>query len=247
MRIFGLIGYPLKHSFSEKYFSEKFKCEKINDAKYFLFPLNDIGDFHSLIQRFEFAGMNVTIPFKQSIIEHLDEIDGEAGIVGAVNTIKFIKKDNKLTTKGYNSDVFGFEMLLDNFSLPGNIRALILGTGGSSKAVAYVLAKKKIPFSFVSRNPVNADIISYRSLSGQMLAEHKLIINATPLGMFPEIEKFPDIPYDSVSGDHICIDLIYNPAKTTFMMKCEQRQAAVLNGMDMLVAQAEQAWDIWKK
>jgi shikimate dehydrogenase len=245
MRLFGLIGYPLSHSFSEKYFTEKFKREKITDSRYMLFPLKEINDFHSLIKRYVFSGMNVTVPFKMDVMKYLDEIDEEAAAAGAVNTIRFYKKNDQLITKGYNTDIFGFETLLDRFTLPSNTKALILGTGGGSKAVAYVLKKRDIPFSYVSRNLVDAGIFSYQSLTEDIISVHQLIINTTPVGMFPEIDKFPDIPYSFISAGHVCIDLIYNPGMTTFLLKCGQRKAAVLNGMEMLSAQAEQSWKIW--
>jgi len=244
MRLFGLIGYPLSHSFSEKYFTEKFKRKKITDARYMLFPMKEIHDFSSLIQRYNFSGMNVTIPFKTSIMGLLDEIDEEAAAVGAVNTISFIKRDDKLISKGYNTDIFGFEKLLDKFLLQPNTKALILGTGGGSKAVAYVLMKRNIPYRSVSRNPVGTDY-SYQSLTEEIISGHQLIINTTPLGMFPDVETFPDIPYSFISPGHTCIDLIYNPEVTTFLMKCGHRKAAVLNGMEMLTAQAERSWEIW--
>jgi len=247
MRIFGLIGYPLLHSFSEKYFSEKFRKEKINDAKYFLFPLKDISDYNSLIQRYMFSGLNVTIPFKQSIMQYLDEIDGDAGLAGAVNTIVFKKNNGKILAKGYNTDVYGFEHLLNLCDFQKAVKALILGTGGAAKAVGCVLNKRKIPFSYVSRNPLIENALSYQELNNAVISEHKLIINATPLGMFPETEKFPEIPYECIEKDHICIDLIYNPEKTEFLARCEQHNALVINGMEMFIAQAEQAWKIWNK
>ncbi|HNW69375.1 MAG TPA: shikimate dehydrogenase [Bacteroidales bacterium] len=246
MRLFGLIGYPLTHSFSEKYFTEKFKREKISDARYMLFPMKEISDFASLIKRYNFSGMNVTIPFKTSVMGLLDEIDEEAAAVGAVNTIKFIKSSDKLISKGYNTDIFGFEKLADKFVLPPNTRALILGTGGGSKAVAYVLKKRNIPYSLVSRNPVDP-AYSYQSLTKEIISGHQLIINTTPLGMFPEVDTFPDIPYSCISPGHVCIDLVYNPEMTAFLMKCGHRKAAVVNGMEMLYAQAERSWEIWNK
>lgn len=244
MRLFGLIGYPLSHSLSEKYFTEKFKREKISDAKYMLFPMKEIHDFSSLSKRYNFSGMNVTIPFKTNIMGLLDEIDEEAAAVGAVNTIRFMKNDDKLISKGYNTDIFGFEKVLDTCTLPLSSRALILGTGGASKAVAYVLKKRNIPYSFVSRHP-DDDAYSYQSLTEEIIGGHQLIINTTPLGMFPGIEAFPDIPYSYISPGHVCIDLIYNPEMTTFLMKCRHRKAAVRNGKEMLTKQAERSWQIW--
>lgn len=245
MMTYGLIGFPLEHSFSEKYFSEKFLRENIQDAQYKLFPLNDIRDFVTLIKSNETSGLNVTIPYKQSIINFIDEVDGEAIKVGAVNTIKFIKKNDKIITKGYNTDIFGFERLLFKNHLPENIKALILGTGGSSKAVAYVLKKKNILFSMVSRKPSDCNMISYKNLTSKNIEEHKLIINTTPLGMYPDIVSMPDIPYESISSGHICIDLVYNPEKSSFLKCCEQHQSLIVNGMEMLISQAEKSWEIW--
>mgnify|MGYP001325927294 CR=1 FL=1 len=247
MRTYGLIGNPVVHSFSEKYFSDKFKREDIRNAQYSLFLLNEIEELQSLIQQVEFSGLNVTIPYKQSVIRYLDEIDEEALAVGAVNTVKFFKKNNKTITKGFNTDVFGFEKLLEKHNLPDDTQALILGTGGSSRAVAYILKKNKIPFSFVSRNPSNSISFSYKILSGNMISEHKLIINTTPLGMSPDVLSFPDIPYNFITNEHYCIDLIYNPEKTIFLQKCEHREANIINGMEMLISQAERSWEIWNQ
>ncbi|HOV10638.1 MAG TPA: shikimate dehydrogenase [Bacteroidales bacterium] len=247
MRIFGLIGNSLKHSYSEKFFTEKFRQEKINDARYFLFPMSNIDEYRTLVQRYQFSGLQVTNPFKQSIMGYLEALDEEASMVGAVNTIKFIKDGTKIITKGYNTDIAGFDALLGNFSLPAGNSALILGTGGASKAVAYILKKKEIPFHFVSRSPVDAEIFSYDSLTAKVVSENRLIINATPAGLYPDIESFPGIPYEAVSKNHICIDLIYNPDKTVFMQKCEQMEAQVVNGLEMLWVQAEKSWEIWNQ
>lgn len=247
MRLYGLIGESLKHSYSEKFFTEKFKQEKIADARYFLFPMKNIADFQSLVQRYQFSGLNVTVPFKKSIMSYLDALDEDAVRVGAVNTIKFINEGETTITKGFNTDIVGFEALLSNFSLPAGISALILGTGGASQAVAFVLKKRNIPFHFVSRHPAHTEIFSYQSLTAGIVSEHQLIINATPAGMFPDIERFPAIPYEAVSKNHICIDLIYNPDITVFMQKCLQCQARVLNGLEMLRVQAEKSWEIWNQ
>lgn len=247
MRTFGLIGFPLEHSFSRQYFSEKFLREDIKDVQYKLFPLHLVDEFPAFVQKNEISGLNVTIPYKQSIINILDEVDDEAIIIGAVNTIKFIKKNNEIITKGYNTDIYGFERLLIRNLLHENFKALILGTGGSSKAVAYVLNKKNIPFMLVSRNPSDHSIFSYQDLTEKIIGEYKLIINTTPLGMYPDTDCMPDIPYESISSKHICIDLIYNPEKTLFLKFCEQNQARTINGMEMLIAQAEKSWEIWNK
>ncbi len=247
MRTFGLIGNPVAHSFSEKYFTNKFKREDIRDAQYKLYWIKEIEKFQSLIQQFEFSGLNVTIPYKQSIIRYMDEMDEEALAVGAINTIKFYKKNHIIITKGFNTDVFAFEKLIEKQNLPNDAKALILGTGGSSKAVAHALKKKQIPYNFVSRNPADFYTYSYDRLSEEIISEHKLIINATPLGMFPDVLAFPNIPYNFISGRHYCIDLIYNPEKTIFLQKCEQKNAKIANGMEMLISQAERSWGIWNQ
>jgi len=247
MRLFGLIGYPLGHSWSEKYFTDKFSAGGMIDAEYKLYPIKDIDEFGTLLQRYKFSGLNVTVPYKQSVIPFLDEIDDVAKAVGAVNTIKFYAVNNKIITKGYNTDIYGFECLLNKFVLLPGIKALILGTGGSSKAVAYVLNRKNIRFHFVSRSPSGKNIFSYGDLDEKVIAGHKIIINTTPCGMYPDAGKSPGIPYEFISGGHICIDLIYNPEKTLFLQRCEEHNASVINGLEMLNMQAEQSWKIWNE
>ena len=241
MRQFGLIGYPLSHSFSKGYFAEKFQKEGIADCQYDVFPVADIEDFVELCEQHKnLAGLNVTIPYKEKIIPFLDELNEEAAAIGAVNTIKFIN-GKKI---GYNSDCYGFEMSLKPLLKPYHTNALILGTGGASKAVEYVLKKLGISFQYVSRNK-SANTINYDELDEHIIHHSKLIINSTPLGMYPDIENSPDIPYDFITDKHLLYDLIYNPEETQFLKKGKQHGAQTKNGLEMLYLQAEKSWKIW--
>lgn len=238
MRKFGLIGYPLSHSFSPRYFAEKFKKEGIEDAVYNLYPLEDISAFEALKNK-NISGLNVTIPYKETIIPYLDEISPEAQEIGAVNTIRF----NAGRTIGYNTDVYGFETSLIRFIDRNEVkRALILGTGGAAKAVAYVLRKLWIPFLYVSRS---AGDLPYDGVDKIVLDDHQLIINTTPLGMAPKVDTCPNIPYQYLSGKHFSYDLVYNPEKTLFLNNSSKNGAATLNGLSMLELQAEKSWEIW--
>lgn len=245
-RLFGLIGYPLSHSFSKKYFSQKFEREHIRNAFYELFPLENIALFPDLIQTYpNLQGLNVTIPYKQVVILHLDELDESAQAIGAVNTIKI--GDGK--TKGFNTDAFGFEQSLRAlFEESGQQpeKALVLGTGGAAKAVQFVLKKMNIAFLSVSREAGKGDL-TYDELRADLLRQHTLIINTTPLGMTPNIGSFPNIPYHCIRKEHLLYDLVYNPERTAFMQKGRAQGAVVANGLSMLHGQAEQAWKIWNK
>lgn len=245
MRIFGLIGYPLSHSFSKKYFSEKFDREQIEDAQYELFELEQITSFPELIaSQPGLSGLNVTIPHKQAVIPYLDELHDSAQKVGAVNVIRFHK--DKLI--GYNSDYFGFYQSLLNW-LPGDrsrFTALVLGTGGASKAVCAALNDLEIPYSLVSRQ-AGANSLSYEQLqaSPDILQTPRLIINTTPLGMSPKTDAAPPIVYDKLRPEHFLYDLVYNPQETRFMQLGKEQGAQVKNGLEMLQLQAEKAWEIW--
>jgi shikimate dehydrogenase len=243
-RLFGLIGFPLSHSFSKKYFTEKYESENIENCFYELFPLESIKQFPGLINDHQnFAGINVTIPYKEAVLPYLDEMDEEAAKVGAVNTIAF--KDGKL--KGFNTDIYGFEISLSkliNTRKHKPKKALILGTGGASKAVSYVLKKLDIEFIYVSRSESPRNI-TYQDLDKQKLNEYRLIINTTPLGMSPNINNLPLIPYHLIGKEHFLFDLVYNPAETAFLKKGINAGAATSNGMEMLFLQAEKAWEIW--
>lgn len=241
-RVFGLIGFPLSHSFSKKYFTEKFSDEGLKNHRYELFLLPSANDLPLLLaQHPNLAGLNVTIPHKQAVIPMMDEMEEEAATVGAVNVIKF--KEGKL--KGYNSDVYGFEVSLDNFlGNDFNSKALVLGTGGASKAVAFVLKKMKIPFKMVSRKEKN-DWLTYEKLTPEIMAGHLLIVNCTPLGTHPNVRDCPDLPYESVTPDHYFYDLVYNPAETLFLKKGKAKGAHTINGLEMLHLQAKRSWEIW--
>ncbi len=242
MRTFGLIGFPLTHSFSQKYFTDKFLTEKIADVEYRNFPIEKIEDIHRVFETENLCGLNVTIPYKESIIPFLDELDAFAVAVGAVNTV-VIRNKKKV---GYNTDVYGFEYSLKPVLENHHTKALVLGTGGSSKAVAYVLKKLRIEFQFVSRNQV-VNSISYDDLKPQTILEHKLIINTTPMGMFPEIQDAPGIPYSFITSQHLLFDLIYNPEETEFLKRGKQQGAQTKNGLEMLQLQAEKSWEIWNE
>jgi shikimate dehydrogenase len=245
MKKFGLIGYPLAQSFSQKYFSNKFTNEDI-DAQYLNFPIPDIREFTSLINdNPELAGMNVTIPYKEQVMQYLNDLDDVARDIAAVNVIRFIRDGNTLKLKGYNTDNIGFTKSLLPFLKPKHTQALILGTGGAAKSVAYSLNKLGIKFLFVSRNPKNGNEISYESLDEAAMNTYKLIINTSPLGMFPNVSTCPDIPYQYVGKDHLFYDLVYNPEITTFLSKGAENGAVIKNGLEMLHIQADEAWKIW--
>ena len=257
MRLFGLIGFPLSHSFSEKYFAEKFQKEKISDAEYKLFPLEKIKLLPELISSHpDLRGLNVTIPYKEKVIPYFDELDETAKAVGAVNTVKFGVRSSEfgvkntgLKLKGYNTDVHGFRQSLKPFLTSAHERALILGTGGASKAVEYVLKQIGIDCIFVSREKkkiAGKNILTYEELNSYVINSCKLIVNCSPVGTFPNVNDFPKIPYESISPEHFLYDLIYNPAETAFLKRGKQKGAQTMNGLDMLKLQAEKAWEIWQ-
>ncbi|MBY0426240.1 MAG: shikimate dehydrogenase [Cytophagales bacterium] len=243
MRTYGLIGFPLTHSFSKKYFSEKFEKEGIKNCKYELFEMRDPAQLVQLLRNDpSIAGVNVTIPHKLTVIPLLSVLDYSAKVVGAVNVIKV--SNGQLI--GYNSDYYGFGESLKRFlgkRIKG-IHALILGTGGSSKAVEAALRGMKIPFQLVSRKPSNS-AIAYSSLTKDYFREYELIINTTPLGMYPKVDECPPIPYEYLTEDHFLFDLVYNPEETLFLKKGAEMGAETQNGLEMLHLQAEKAWEIW--
>lgn len=245
MKTYGLIGHPLGHSFSQKYFTQKFADEKMA-ARYLNFPIPSISEFEGLLAHHSYiAGLNVTIPYKQQVIPFLDELDEEAAHIGAVNVIKIDWKNKKRTLKGYNSDVIGFTQSLQPLLKPWHTKALILGTGGASKAVARGLQKCGISYLFVSRTPKNVKQISYNALTPDILSEYKIIVNTSPLGTFPNVDQCPDINYEALTNQHLVYDLVYNPEQTLFIKKASKNGAVVKNGMEMLHLQAEEAWRIW--
>jgi len=238
-KLFGLLGKDIGYSFSRNYFSNKFRAENLQH-EYVNFDLENLSTFKSLLKRDDIYGMNVTIPYKQEVIPFLDEIDPVGKAIGAVNTIVF--KDNKRL--GYNTDHIGFQNTLLNYLKPHHDKALVLGTGGASKAVCYVLEQLKIQVRKVSRSE-GPDRKAYHQLSAKDYKEHSLLINCTPLGTHPNINAYPPIDYEKISKNHLLYDLIYNPEVTAFMKMGKAKGAEVVNGYQMLVDQAEASWNLW--
>ena len=246
-KILGLIGYPLSHSFSKKYFTEKFEKEEISGYRYELFPIEDISEFPDFLdQNPSIIGLNVTIPYKERILEFINNQDDTSKNIGAVNCIKIDTVNDKKVLTGYNTDTYGFEISLRPLLKPIHKKALILGTGGASKAVEYVLKKLNIESRYVSRTPRH-NILGYKDLDIDIMKEYKIIINTSPIGMYPDIDNAPSLPYKHISKDHLLYDLIYNPQVTKFMQLGLNQGAIVKNGLDMLYGQAEKAWEIWNK
>lgn len=243
MKLYGLIGFPLSHSFSKKYFTEKFEKEGIKNARYELFEIDELSKLKTILSdhQSELIGLNVTIPFKQEVIPYLDELDAAAAEIGAVNVIKL--KEGKLI--GYNSDYFGFKSSLEVFLCGARPKALILGTGGASKAVAQALKDLGIAYQYVSRTPSDTSI-AYHQVQ-DFLEDYKLIINTSPLGMYPQLDTCPDLPYTMLEESHFLYDLVYNPEETLFMKKGRAQGAQALHGMQMLIGQAEKAYEIWER
>lgn len=241
MRLFGLIGYPLTHSFSKNYFAEKFAREGIDDCRYENFQMQNIAELKNTIaQNQDLRGLNVTIPHKESVLNFLSERDHLVQQTGACNCIKI--ENEKLL--GFNTDVIGFEKSLKSKLKSNHVRALILGTGGAAKAVEFVLNKNGIDFVRVSRR-AHEKQLTYPELTPEILESHTLIINTTPIGMYPRIDEMPEIPYEALGPNHFLFDLIYNPATTIFLKKGEEKGTITQNGYDMLVYQAEESWQIW--
>ena len=240
MKNFGLLGKNIDYSFSRGYFKDKFETGKL-ECSYKNFDLDTIEDFEDLKNSTQLSGLNVTIPYKQEVIPYLDAIDLEAQEIGAVNTIKI--KNGKLT--GYNTDHFGFEHSLKPHLKPHHKSALILGTGGASKAIAYALKKLGIQFDYVSRTQSSAVKYTYESLADNGIGAYHIIINCTPLGTFPDVTKCPQIPYSQITSNHLLFDLIYNPEETLFLKQGNKKNATTLNGLEMLRLQAEKSWELW--
>jgi len=240
---FGLIGKNISYSFSQKYFSDKFIKEELTNCSYKNFDLKSIEAFSDIFKvNSNIKGLNVTIPYKEVIFPHLDKLNSKAKRIGAVNTIRITKK-GKL--KGYNTDEYGFRKSLAPYLKKHHKKALILGTGGASKAIAFALKKLHIQYQFVSRSS-NGNY-NYSSLTPEVIAAHHLIINCTPLGTFPNVDDCPNIPYGAITDQHLLYDLIYNPEETTFLRKGKSKGATTINGLKMLELQAEKAWAIWNK
>ena len=246
MKLYGLIGYPLSHSFSAIYFKKKFAKEQIPDCDYRLFPIPDISELTAILEEnTNLCGFNVTIPYKKEIFQFLTHIDPVAAEVGAVNTVKVIRKENKVELHGFNTDILGLEYSLKPL-LSGRNKALVLGTGGAASAVTFVLKRLQIEYLSVSRNPSNKTI-GYSDLTRELLDEYSIIINTTPLGMHPNTKNSPPIPYQWLNSKHLLYDLVYNPEVTQFMKNGLAQSCTVKNGLEMLQIQAEEAWNIWKE
>jgi len=238
---FGLVGKNISYSFSKGYFTQKFKDLGLDHNSYENFDLSAIEDFQTLIQHNKnLKGLNVTIPYKEVVIPYLNKLDSKAGKIGAVNTIKFTKKG----LKGYNTDIYGFKKVIKPFLKKRHRKALILGTGGASKAVAFVFGELGIKHKYVSRNP-DENQFGYVDLNEKVLKKYTVLVNCTPQGTFPNIADKPDIPYQFISTRHLLFDLIYNPEKTAFLREGENQGAAISNGLRMLELQAEKSWEIW--
>ncbi len=237
---YGLIGRNIAYSFSMGHFTEKFEKLGLSDHSYENFDLADISEFEKLVRDSDIKGLNVTIPYKEEIIPYLDDIDPNAAQIGAVNTIKFTQRG----TIGYNTDVYGFGESLKPLLRAHHKKALILGTGGASKAIAHVLSELGIIFSHVSRNAAKSPL-TYDDLKRNVIEDHQLIINCTPLGTHPRVEDKPNIPYNYLGEQHLLYDLIYNPKNTSFLNEGKQKNAVIKNGQQMLELQAEKAWQIW--
>lgn len=243
MRLYGLIGYPLGHSFSERYFREKFERLGIMDCAYRNFELSTIELLPKMLtENPDLRGFNITIPYKQSILPYLASLSDEAQAVGAVNCVVITPQG----MKGYNTDVYGFGNSLIGLIGDARPKALVLGTGGASKAIVYVLRKLGIDYRMVSRQS-GAIAIGYADITPELLGEYRLIINTTPVGMFPHADECPDLPYEVLSEKHYLFDLVYNPPVTEFLRRGAERGAKTLNGYEMLVGQAEKSWEIWSE
>ena len=241
-KVFGLLGRNISYSFSKGYFTQKFKDLSLDDHFYRNFDIQSIDELEGVFKRFpELMGMNVTIPYKQEVMAHLDELSPLAEAIGAVNTIQFTSEGKRI---GHNTDFYGFRDSLRPLLRPIHQKALILGTGGASKAVAHVFTKEGIPFTFVSRSKKEGQL-TYEELNEAIVTSHKVIVNCTPLGTYPNVEDSPAIPYQFLTADHLLYDLTYNPTKTTFLKKGKEKGATIINGYRMLELQAEKSWEIW--
>jgi shikimate dehydrogenase len=241
-KIYGLIGKSLAHSFSRNYFTDKFDNQGIASS-YMNYEINKCEEVVKLLKDHSIHGLNVTIPYKEEIIQYLDKLTSEAQVIGAVNTIQF--KDGMAI--GHNTDVYGFRQMIKPFFKSQHERGLILGTGGASKAVTHVLENLGCRVSYISRNVLGESIYSYKEINDHMLNAHKLIVNTTPVGMYPDVDDFPEIPFEHLTPSHLVVDLVYNPTKTVFLRKAEKMGAIILNGKTMLEQQAEKSWEIWNE
>lgn len=243
MDLYGLIGHPLGHSFSKDFFNQKFQSENI-DAQYLNFDIPTIELLNEVLTRQQIKGLNVTIPYKEKVIPFLDELSEEAKSIGAVNVIKVYQQENKIRLKGFNTDVIGFTESLQPLLNPTHKKALILGTGGASKAVQFGLQQLNIETLFVSRRSSD-NTLTYSQLTSKVMKEHTVVINCTPVGMHPHTDECPEIPYEFIGEGHILYDLVYNPEETLFLKKGKAVGATTKNGLEMLLLQAKAAWNIW--
>lgn len=243
MKLYGLIGYPLGHSFSKQYFTEKFSKEGLTDCFFESFPIETINEFKKLLlDNPSLLGLGVTIPYKEQVLQFVDELSPEVKIIGAANSIKI--SGNYLTA--YNTDIIGFEKSFCRELKPFHNKALILGTGGASKAIQFVLKKLAIDFLVVTRvNNNNSNMVAYNEVDEKMIIKYNIIINCTPAGMSPNNNSFPDLPYQFITNQHYLYDLVYKPANTLFMQKGAAGGAIAINGHEMLLIQAEASWKIW--
>jgi shikimate dehydrogenase len=243
---YGLIGYPLGHSFSMSFFNDKFEAEKI-DAKYLNFEIASIEEFKIILKNNpNLKGLNVTIPYKEQIIPFLDQLSENVKFIGAVNVIKIERIKGKIKLTGFNSDIIGFQGSIEPLLKDHHQRALILGTGGSAKAIFYGLEQLGIASTFVSREKKNENTLNYNELTPEVLHSNTIIVNCTPVGMWPHVDECPNIPYEWVTDKHLLYDLLYNPNETLFMKLGRERGARVKNGLEMLLLQAFASWDFWK-
>lgn len=245
MKRYGLLGYPLTHSFSKRFFTKKFKDENI-DSSYENFEIDTISKFPAVVENNpDIVGFNVTIPYKELVIPFLDELNDAAREIGAVNTIRVKRSGDKVQLKGFNTDTFGFETSLQPLLKDYHQKALILGTGGASKALKYVLKKRGIDYLSVSRKKNIANGIAYDQITREVMQQHLLIINATPLGTFPKVDTYPDIPYEFITHRHLLFDVVYNPEESEFLRRGKEHGATIKNGYEMLLNQAIKSYEIW--
>jgi len=245
MEEYGLIGYPLKHSFSRKFFNDKFVNEKI-DAQYVNFEIPSIKELKSIIKTHpDLKGLNVTIPYKEQVIPYLDELSENAKLIGAVNVVKIERKKGKAKLIGFNSDIIGFKKSIEPFVDSHHQKALILGTGGSAKAIYLGLKQLGIIPSYVSRKKTSEYVLTYEELTPEVMDSYTIIVNCTPVGMWPNVDDCPNIPYEQITDKHLLYDLLYNPDETLFMKLGKERGATVKNGLEMLLLQAFASWDFW--
>ncbi|MDR3218157.1 MAG: shikimate dehydrogenase [Dysgonamonadaceae bacterium] len=245
MEQYGLIGYPLKHSFSRSYFNEKFLAENI-DAEYINFEIDSIKELMPIFKiHTQLKGLNVTIPYKEQVIPYLDQLSENVQLIGAVNVIKVERKKNKIKLYGFNSDIIGFKESIEPLLQARHQRAIILGTGGSAKAVFYGLKQLGIIATYVSREKKSPTTLTYEELDADIMDVNTLIVNCTPVGMWPHVDECPNIPYELLTANHLLYDLLYNPDETLFMKKGKAHGATVKNGLEMLLLQAFASWKFW--